>query len=92
MKILPGNAINRKYRNARKIRNKGWALFTATTAMAAITAHNKDIPLTLLNAGGILLSGKGIERSVNKMLELRGDYYKIIERLFNIKIKSKMHK
>ena len=50
MKILPGNAINRQYRNARKMRNKGWALMGATTTLAAITAKNKDLPFTIINA------------------------------------------
>lgn len=92
MKIRPGNAINRQYRNARKIRNQGWAFFASTATMSAITANNKDLPLTLLNAGCTFLCGKTVEHSINKMLALREDYYKILNRLFNIKVKSKINK
>ena len=87
MKILPGNAINRQYRNARKMRNKGWAIMAATTTLAAITAKNKDIPLTVINAGSIFVCGKAIEDIINKMLSIKADYNKILERTLRIKSK-----
>ena len=87
MKILPGNAINRQYRNAKNLRNKGWALMGASTALAAITAKNKDVPLTVINAGAIFVCGKGVESTINKMRSLKTDYNKIIERTLRIKNK-----
>ena len=87
MKILPGNAINRQYKNARKMRNKGWALMGATTTLAAITAKNRDLPCTIINAFTLFAIGKGVEFSINKMLSLRDDYNKILERTLRIKSK-----
>ena len=85
MKIMPGNGIARQYKMSRQIRNRGWAMFGASTVLAGLSAHNKDVFLTVALGGSSLLWGKITESAVNKMLSLKEQYKPILERAKQIK-------
>lgn len=85
MKIMPGNGIARQYKMSRKIRNRGWVMFSTSTLLAGLSAHNKDIFFTVALGGSGLLWGKVTEFAINKMLSLKEQYKPILERAKQIK-------
>ena len=88
MKILPGNAINRQYRNFRKIRNNTFNMFTANLTPAGLSAHRRDLPFTIALGALSLIWVKHLENSVNAMLPLRKPYKEILKRTVDIKMSS----
>ncbi len=89
MKILPGGAINRQYRNFRTMRNNSWKMFFVNTTLASISAYKKDLPFTFALGALSCLWIHKIEASINAMLPLKQAYREIEKRAIHIKIATK---
>ena len=85
MKIMPGNGISRQYHNARRLRNRGWAMFGLGTTLAGVNAVQKEGLLTIILGASALLWGKITEGAVNNMLSLKDQYKPILDRAKQIK-------
>lgn len=89
MKILPGNAINRQYRNAKTMRNLSVTMLSLNTTLLGITALQKDFVNTAVNGGFGLIWCKILESLLNNMANIKDDYQQILERTMQIKKKGR---
>ena len=88
MKILPGSAVNRQYRNLRNIRNDSLKMFAANLTLAGISAYKKDLPFAVALGALSCLWVKRIEKSANAMYAIRKPYAEILKRTIDIKFST----